>query len=67
VSHAIVLHNRRKRIPMPALYLIINLSTAAPVLTSVPSGVLSDCEQLERRVMVSPDIESTSCVFAQKE
>jgi hypothetical protein len=29
--------------------------------------VLSDCQQLEQRVMVSPEIESTSCVFAQKE
>ena len=42
---------------MPVLYLIINLSSAAPVLISVPSGVLADCQQLEQRVMVSPEIE----------
>ena len=36
---------------MPVLYLIINLSSAAPVLISVPSGVLADCQQLEQRVM----------------
>jgi hypothetical protein len=52
---------------MPVLYLIINLSSAAPVLISVPSGVLSDCQQLEQRVLVSPEIESTNCAFAQKE
>ena len=38
---------------MPVLYLIINLSSAAPVLISVPSGVLADCQQLEQRVMLS--------------
>jgi hypothetical protein len=52
---------------MPVLYLIINLSSAAPVLISVPSGVLADCQQLEQRVLVSPEIESTNCVFAQKD
>lgn len=51
---------------MPVLYLIINLSSAAPVLISVPSGVLADCQQLEQRVMVSHEIESTNCVFAQR-
>jgi hypothetical protein len=53
--------------PMPVLYLIINLSSAAPVLISVPSGQLADCQQLEQRVMVSPEIESTACAFAEKE
>jgi hypothetical protein len=52
---------------MAVLYLIINLSSAAPVLISVPSGQLSDCQQLERQVMVSPEIESTNCAFAEKE
>jgi hypothetical protein len=61
------IHDLRRRNPMPVLYLIINLSSAAPVLISVPSGVLADCQQLEQRVMVSPEIESTNCVFAQKE
>lgn len=42
---------------MPVLYLIINLSGAAPVLISVPSGVLSECERLEQQVMVSPEVE----------
>ena len=42
---------------MPILYLIINLSSAAPVLISVPSGVLSECERLEQQVMVSPEVE----------
>jgi len=52
---------------MPVLYLIINLSSAAPVLISVPSGQLADCQQLEKQVLVLPDIESTNCVFDQKE
>ena len=52
---------------MPILYLVINLSSAAPVLISVPSGVLSECERLEQQVMVSPEVESTSCAFAQKQ
>ena len=52
---------------MPVLYLIIHLSSAAPVLISVPSGQLADCQQLEQRVMVSPEIESTACAFAEKE
>src|SRR5262245_56923913 len=44
---------------MAVLYLVINLSSAAPVLISVPSGQLADCQQLERQVMVSPEVEST--------
>jgi hypothetical protein len=61
------LQDVRRRIPMPVLYLIINLSSAAPVLISVPSGELADCQKLEQHVMVSPEIESTNCVFAQKD
>jgi hypothetical protein len=52
---------------MPVLYLITNLSSAAPVLINVPSGVLADCQKLEHQVMISPEIESTTCVFAEKE
>ena len=34
---------------MAVLYLIINLSSAAPVLISVPSGQLADCPAAWRR------------------
>ena len=65
--HYIMGECRRSR-TWPCSNLIINLSSAAPVLIlGLPSGQLADCQQLERQVMVSPEIESTNCAFAEKE
>jgi hypothetical protein len=51
---------------MPVLYLVIILESAAPVLIGVPSGKLAECQQLEQQVIMSPEVESTTCAFAEE-
>jgi hypothetical protein len=32
----------------------------------VPSGKLAECQQLEQQVIVSPEVKSTTCAFAEE-